>query len=249
MIATKLFDCEGNRIFLGDIVDPKTGRSGSMEAIEVGDLQRLVFLKDRHADFNHQDHDGWTALFYAVACHHIEIVKFLVQTGVNLDLQANDWWTALMVAIDHRQKEIVEVLCDAGAKIGNWTTEGYCELVIAMQDPEILEILLRNGADPELRHPRVPLITPLMIAVQRRATDPRSVKMLVRYGASVNSVNDAGQTALMLSVANADVLRSLLECGADIDKKDCDGESVYDYVKKKGADPRAAFVLNAWVNN
>ena len=248
MVGTKLFDRDGRQIFLGDIIDPTTGQSGAMRAAEMGDIQRLQYLKDRHANFNLQDHDGWTALFYASACHHYECAKFLVQAGVDLEIRANDMWTALMIAIDHRQKEIVESICAAGAKIGNWTSEGFCELVIAMKDPEILKILLCNGADPELPHPRVPFLTPLMLAMQHRETDSRSVKLLVRYGASVNSVNDAGQTALMLSVVNADVMRALLECGADTSIKDCDGESVFDYVRKNGADPRAAFVLNAWID-
>lgn len=247
MAETKLFDRDGRQIFLGDIVDPTTGQSGAMKAAEVGDIQKLQYLKDRHADFNLQDHDGWTALFYASACHHVECARFLVWAGVDLEIKANDLWTALMIAIDHRQIEIVNAICAAGVKIGNWTREGFCELVIAMKDPAILETLLCYGADPELSHPRIPFLTPLMIAMQNRGTDPRSVKLLVRYGASVNSVNDAGQTPLMLSVANADVMRALLECGADIYQKDCDGESVCDYVKKNGADPRAASVLNAWI--
>ena len=56
MAETKLFDRDGRQIFLGDIVDPTTGQSGAMKAAEVGDIQKLQYLKDRHADFNLQDH-------------------------------------------------------------------------------------------------------------------------------------------------------------------------------------------------
>ena len=247
MIGTKLFDQEGRQIFLGDIVDPQTGMSGAMKAAKIGDLEKLRFLRDRHANFDLQDHDGWTALFYAAACHNVECVRFLVKAGVDLEVKANDWWTALMVAIDHQQGEIVDILCEAGAKIGSWNRDGSCELVIAMRNPEIVEKLLQYGADPELPHPRIPFMKPLMASMGHRETDARSVKILVRYGAVVDSVNDAGQTSLMLSVANADVMRALLECGADMSIKDCDGETVFDYVMKNGADTRAKSVLEAWV--
>ena len=66
MMGTQLFDQSGRQIFLGDIVDPTTGQSGAMKAAEIGDLEELRSLGDRHANFNLQDHDGWTALFYAV---------------------------------------------------------------------------------------------------------------------------------------------------------------------------------------
>ena len=247
MSEIKLFDQDGRQIFLGDIVDPQTGQSGGMKAAEIGDLEKLRYLRERHANFNLQDRDGWTALFYAVACHNVECVKFLVEAGVDLEIKANDWWTALMVAIDHQQEEIVEFLCDEGAKIGSWNRDGMCELVIAMRNPKIVEMLLQHGADPELPHPRMPFMKPLMISMSHRETDARSVKLLVRYGAQVDSINDAGQTSLMLSVANADVMRALLECGADMSIKDYDGETVFDYVMKNGADPRAKSVLEAWV--
>ena len=42
-------------------------------------------------------------------------------------------------------------------------------------------------------------------------------------------------------------MRALLECGADMSIKDYDGETVFDYVMKNGADPRAKSVLEAWV--
>lgn len=247
MSGKKLFDQDGRQVFLGDIVDPQTGQSGAMKAAQIGDLEKLRYLRDRHANFDLQDHDGWTALFYAAACHNVECAKFLVLSGVNLEIKARDLWTALMVAIDHQQQDIVEMICKAGAKIGNWNQSGLCELVIAMRNPAIVEMLLQYGADPELSHPRIPFMKPLMISMGHRETDARSVKILVRYGAIVDSVNDAGQTSLMLSVANADVMRALLECGADVSIKDCDGETVFDYVMKNGADPRAKSVLEAWV--
>ena len=247
MMGTQLFDQSGRRIFLGDIVDPATRLSGAMTAAAMGDLDKLRYLKDHHANLNLQDHDGWTALFYAVAYHHIECAKYLVMSGVDLEIKANDLWTALMVAIDHQQNEIVEDICAAGAKIGNWAADGVCELVIAMRNPVMLEQLLRYGADPELPYPELPFIKPLMASMRYRETDPKSVKVLVRYGAVVDAVNDAGQTSLMLSVANSDIMKALLECGADPSIMDRDGETVFDYVIKRGADPRAKSVLDAWL--
>lgn len=233
-----------------NMVDVTTGESTAMNAAGRGDLAMLKSIHERHANFNLQDKDGWTALFYAAAGHQVDSARFLIQAGVDLELKARDSWTALMVALDHQQKDIVDMMCRAGAKIGNWAQNrvcDVCELVVAMRNPVLVEMLLQYGADPELPHPTNPFMKPLIASAVYRETTAESIKILVRHGAKVDSVNDVGQTPLMLSVVNANVMRALLECGADVSIKDRDGETVFDYVAKKGADPNAKSVLEDFV--
>ena len=152
-----------------------------------------------------------------------------------------------MVAIDHGQADIVRLLVGAGAYVGTWTQQGCCEVSIAMRSPEILGILLANGADPNLPHPRFPFMTPLLLCMMANPRPaPQSIKALVRHGANVNARNDAGQTALMLSVYDARLTRALLESGADPRLADRDGETVLDYAAHRQADPATRLVLREW---
>lgn len=91
----------------------------------------------------------------------------------------------------------------------------------------VLELLLRNGADPNAtdRWDR----TPLMKMMDNGAVaDPASVRILIDGGADVNRKNRYGVTALMWTIHRtgnpAEIcirnVRTLLSCGADINAGD-----------------------------
>lgn len=65
---------------------------------------------------------------------------------------------------------------------------------------ELLEVLLRSGADPNLWNP-YKKITPLMCAVQKLNLE--SVILLLKHGASPNMKQDQGRTALHLLVVHS----------------------------------------------
>lgn len=230
---------------LGDAIDPETGESQSIAAAKSGNVGDLKLLYDRHANFDYQDPDGWTALMTASATHHVDCALYLISCGVNLELAAKDGWTALMIAIDHNQEEIVKALLDAGAKTGRFNYSGACELCIAAKCPRLAELLLEHGANPNQPHPKLPLVKPLFLTLSHcKDAHPEFVRMLVKHGAEVNAQTKEGQTPLMVSVMNADITKVLLECGADPSLQDQDGETALNYAQKPGVDPRAYEILN-----
>ena len=234
----------GEELF-GDAIDLETGESQSIAAAKSGNVGDLKLLHDRHANFDYQDPDGWTALMTACATHHVDCALYLISCNVNLELAAKDGWTALMIAIDHNQEEIVKALLDAGAKTGKFNYSGACELCIAAKYPRLAELLLEHGANPNQPHPKLPLVKPLFLTLSHcKDAHPDFVRTLVKHGAEVNAQTKEGQTPLMVSVMNAGITKALLECGADSSLRDQDGETALDYAKKPGVDPRAYEILN-----
>lgn len=235
----------GEEVLDGDMVDVATGESQAIVAAKLGNVGDLQLLHERHANFNYQDPDGWTALMTACATHHVDCALYLISCNVNLELAAKDGWTALMIAVDHNQEEIVKALLDAGAKTGRFNYSGVCELCIAAKYPRLAELLLEHGANPNQPHPKLPLVKPLFLTLSHRNdAHPDFVRALVKHGAEINAQTKEGQTPLMVSVMNAGITKVLLECGADPSFHDQDGETALDYAKKPGVDPMAYEILN-----
>ncbi|GAA6619279.1 hypothetical protein NUACC26_050920 [Scytonema sp. NUACC26] len=61
--------------------------------------------------------NGYSPLEIAVSSGKIKIVKFLIESGVNLNSQNLSEWTPLMVGIDAGYDDIARLLIDAGADI------------------------------------------------------------------------------------------------------------------------------------
>lgn len=94
---------------------------------------------------------------------------------------------------------------------------------LALDKPTILEVLLKNGANPETRDSGKTL---LFSAVERRL--PISVDILLKYGADPNSRNSHlhAQTPFLLAahgigmgVKNRDMFLSMLNNGANLESK------------------------------
>ena len=229
---------------MDDMINLATGESQAITAAKLGNVGDLKLLHERHANFDYQDPDGWTALMTACATHHVDCALYLISCNANLELAAKDGWTALMIAIDHNQEEIVKALLDAGVKTGRFNYSGACELCIAAKYPRLAELLLEHGANPNQPHPKLPLVKPLFLTLSHcKDVHPEFIKTLVKHGAEINAQTKEGQTPLMVSVMNAGITKVLLECGADPSLHDQDGETALDYAQKPGVDPRAYEIL------
>jgi ankyrin repeat protein len=85
---------------------------------------------------------------------------------------------------------------------------------------EVLEELLRRGADPD--SPRRNGVTVLMQLTEREEDGAEIARRLIRAGATVDAADDKGRTALMDAVAagHVELVRVLLEAGASVAVED-----------------------------
>ncbi len=122
--------------------------SSLMMAVFNNDLETFVALiNDPKVDVNARDVAGYTILAKAVGYGHIEIVKALINhKNIAIDLWILGRVTPLMIAISSKHFEIVKLLLEKGANINATTKEGTVPLITALcySTKEIVDLLLND---------------------------------------------------------------------------------------------------------
>ena len=159
------------------------------------------------ADVNIVNHEGNTALMYAVEFDFINIVRLLLHKEVNVDIENDEGHTALMLAVLRGQnfmvKELLkqrarsergEIYITALANVNLQNKEGRTALMLAAQagDHVVVDTLLKSWADVKMQDNDG--MTALMYAA--RNGDILMVNLLLPlYGASALLVNKKNKTA------------------------------------------------------
>src|SRR5262249_35846626 len=131
-------------------------------------------LLAKGADANARATRGQTALMWAVAQHHADVVRVLLRQGVNIQARSDVWaqlWqtspeqdvhpdyqvkiqqggdTALLFAARGGDLELAKLLVAAGAEVNDQAASGASATVLAAHcgNSELVEFLLGKGADP-----------------------------------------------------------------------------------------------------
>jgi ankyrin repeat protein len=140
-----------------------TGRSGVSPvaaAAYVGSDALVDALLARGADARAPDATGKPPIVYAAAGARINVVTRLLARGVDINARYPNDLTLLMWACgpdesvpDGNATELIAYLLDAGAHVDDRDDRGRTALMIAAEAgrAEIVELLLKRGADPSLR--------------------------------------------------------------------------------------------------
>jgi ankyrin repeat protein len=135
----------------------------------------------------------------------------------------------LLEALHHQDRtasaEVVRLLLSAGANVNARGDDLATPLMVVAwaQWPEMVDALLAAGADPNLADEEgtTPLLAALSVDDDRAAVT-RIVHVLLAAGADIQQADEEGQTSLMLAAAygHVELVRTLLEMGADADAED-----------------------------
>ena len=130
----------------------------------------------------------------------------------------------LFHAISHGDtNDVIALLEDKEAKVNCTNINGATPLHFAVyyQNKDILEVLLKNGANPNTReYNDVGLCTPLHRAIERNNYEV--CKTLLLNGADPNITEKNGFTALHYAARKGyeDIVKLLIDFGVDINKRD-----------------------------
>jgi ankyrin repeat protein len=168
-----------------------------------------------------------------------DIVKFLLDLGVDVNTKNVDGSTPLHYATRSGFVAVIETLLSRGARINAKNNAGWTALFMALyrhafniveyppkeKVEQIVEILLANGAEGNVKDSQGK--TPLMIAAN--FCSAKVVRMLLDAGSKAGQQDDRGRTALSFVKYNSHrrehgeiihLLRAAESSAADIEEKD-----------------------------
>jgi len=222
------------------------GETALMIAAGVGNVKTVNLLIGHGANVNAaESRRGQTALMWATAERHPEVVKTLIARGAEVRAASKRGFTALVFAATKNDSQSAQALLDAGADPNYTLPNGPTVLNVAAsyRSTAVAILLTDRGADPNV--PDREGHTPLHIAA--RFGDLALVAKLLAKGAHVNARTAAAplpaggaggsalfhfvageQTALMLAAKedHVDVMRALVAAGADAKLKAQDGTTL-----------------------
>jgi len=206
--------------------------TGLMNAARAGDIGAVRHMLDLGAEPNQKTSLGKTAIMLAAAGGFTDIVKLLANRGADVGARDSYGTTAIIAAATAGHAQTTAMLLDYGADptfkdssggsaLSNATLFGQKDVVLTILDktPDLPkdvteELLLLAGG---LGHKEITLA-------------------LLKYGVNIDARGVKNRTPLMAAVAfnKTEIVKLLIDHGADTNAKDSDGNSVIQLAQNKG---------------
>jgi ankyrin repeat protein len=250
MYAAAVGSAEAVKALLAKGADAKAKNAFDATALMwgVANLEKVRMLVDAGADVNAHSKQGMTPLLIAANnAGSAEIVRLLLAKGAD-PKATDDGGTTLLAAATANDLDMVRLFIERGVDVNGADAKGDTPLQFAASNGNLamVKLLLNKGAAVDaattgavqVRKGPVALshLTALMYAAPYGT--PELVRTLIDAGAKVNARDIRDMTPLMLAVSsetqNAEVVRLLLEKGADVKAKSNLGETALDWARKFG---------------
>lgn len=200
------------------------GQTALMSVARTGNVAAARLLLKRGANVNAAERfGGQTALMWAAARRHPEMVELLAAQGADVDARAIVRNFERHITVEQRYK--------------NTHVGGLTPLLYAAREncKACIDVLLKHGADISLADPED--VAALAIAMSNGNWDV--AKRLVEAGADVNQWDLYGQSPLHIAIENAYVTQrgGLANAGTDKTPNATDGRTLVRMLVERGADP------------
>ncbi|PAA64405.1 hypothetical protein BOX15_Mlig008846g3 [Macrostomum lignano] len=206
------------------------GRSALSLAAVSGQSAVVEALLARGLDEGHADNAGLTVLHHAAGAGHADVCQLLLGNGAATRSQDSAGRTPLLLAVLSGQAEVAALLAETdrlAAGIPGHDEDGLTPLLAAFQlgRPDLLELLLSRGADPNMTDRAGRSLLYLAAAASEGGCSLAS--LLLDCGASSNLADEQGRTPLHVAawLGRAEAAGLLISRGADVNAKDADGGS------------------------
>ncbi|KAI5929470.1 putative ankyrin repeat domain-containing protein 19 [Manis javanica] len=197
---------------------------------KVAGVQQILFMGEN--GLNDRDKRNRTALHWACANGHAEVVTVLVERNCKLNLCDNLERTPLIKAVQCHHEDCARILLDHGADPSVSDVCGNTALHYAACGEHVTTVarLLEHTADIEASNKEG--FTPLLLAVSQR--NYKMTEYLLSEGADVHAVDNYERTALMLAIENGSTdIVNLLQEDVDVLSQDTHGWTGAEYTHSR----------------
>lgn len=241
----------------------RAGDTPLTTAIMRGRPDVMGMLLDHGAKGDAPGADGVTPLVAAVRFDSAKMAQRLLKHGANADLAAADGAAPVIAATSAGNAPIIALLAAKGANLNIEDAQGRTPLLLAVQQgrADIARVLLQAGADARIRDTdgRTPLLLAAALAPQRTPAETGElITLLLGHGADINAQDSSGASALLMLVTaqernaralaapasavqgsaapfrnGADLIRLLIDKGANLDVADSMGRTVLSWYAQR----------------
>lgn len=201
-------------------------------AARSGDMATVKYLVQKNIDINFVGADGKTALQTFAYKGMVANCRYLLDNDANPNKPGAYNQTPIFDAVINNRTDIVDLLTSYGANLDAKNKEGNTPLMIACQNSQRQESLLRllnYGADIEQQNRKGEKA--LHVAI--KSGNRHFVDILLKRDCNLDCKDLNGTSALMMAAkyGQKETLRVLLTKGADLTATDNNGKTALDYAK------------------
>ena len=164
------------------------------------------------------------ALSEAAIKNSPQMVALLLDSGISPDIGVGR--SALNLAAQYAGVEVARLLLEQGADVNK-----NCLIMDAVRDPDMLSLLLQNGASPFCtRYERT-----LLHQAAEKDVNAASMTLLLGLGTPVDSLDKNGRSPFLLAAGHGSTiaLDSLIAAGADTSRQDAEGDTALHLAAKR----------------
>ena len=224
------------KLLLDKGADPNLSNKAGATALmwAVNDLKKVQLLLAKGANVNAVSKDEKSPLRLALNLPNpMPVVKALFAKGANVNQADKRGFTPLMFAGFSGNLELIQLLLAKGADPKAKTKDGltYLKAIVFSTNLAAVKWALEQGL--EVKDPKQDFLTGAAMS-----GDLAVARLLLEKGATPNPPDDLGYSPLMHAVlteaSSLDVVKLLLEHGADAKVKAKDGLTALAFAKRKG---------------
>jgi ankyrin repeat protein len=236
-IATLLIEAGAN-------IEVKNKVNGNTALLMAG-LNRhkdmMIFLIENEANYNTINKFGTSSIMFAIDNGHVDVVQLMIDKGADINHRSKYGKNPLLLACNN--ENMLNLLIENGADLEAKNADGYTVFIECITNfkHSAIKLLLSKGVDINPKNNGGHAA--LRLAIIKGRTKTMSLLLNRSCGAGILDPLYGGKHLLSaVKTGNVQVVKTLIDAGADIHMKTDQGESMYDVAVSRGHPAVASFL-------